>query len=449
MVNVRTIFISSRMDELAMERRSAHSAIIEARLTPILFEMEPQKNERAKIDALVDRADFFIGIYYNTLGYPSEFLNDLCPIEYELFRFLARFDLCDEPESWQLTEPAQREITASLADPSYVSDIRSRIRSEIAQREGALFDVISHRVLLFLRVLEPDNQISRKLAEFLEGLPRHEFCNQEIEPQEGVAEFVPEKRYVPAHLSLFEAVYEILQKRKTSGDLTPLQSGAGFYMECRISGEDRPGLLYRLLEACLDQACNIKSLLMSKESYSMPAQGAADIRIFLEPFVTQWSERQTVRNLQSALRLRLRNYSVAADLVMEWRDLAEESPKVPDLRIFYEISTADVPGIIMAVTRLVSHIGGSIEFAYFGRKGVAAESQFFKLIIGIEPVGLPSPIAEEDGRKTLEYELGSVMGIGVVTRVTRSSVEKSLRAPRSISKKRQAGVVSSATVTSG
>ncbi len=88
-IPIATAFISSRMEELAIERKAAFNATYESNITPLLFEIEPpDKGLKAPLDSLVDRADLFVGIYYKSTGIAHDELFHMTPIEYELWRFL-------------------------------------------------------------------------------------------------------------------------------------------------------------------------------------------------------------------------------------------------------------------------------------------------------------------------------------------------------------------------
>lgn len=60
-VLARTVFISSRMEELVDERRAVYAATRDAGFAPTIFEIEPISIARDTIDAIVDRADLFVG----------------------------------------------------------------------------------------------------------------------------------------------------------------------------------------------------------------------------------------------------------------------------------------------------------------------------------------------------------------------------------------------------
>lgn len=85
------IFVSSRMEELRMERKIAIDNIHFAGHTPLYIETEPMvKDQKAKIvmDSLVHSADALVSIHYLSEGRKEPILNNLTPIEYELKEFL-------------------------------------------------------------------------------------------------------------------------------------------------------------------------------------------------------------------------------------------------------------------------------------------------------------------------------------------------------------------------
>ena len=85
---MKSVFISSRMNELAMERRIAFRTCNYFDLRPLMFETEPIKNVRDSINDMIDAAEIFIGIYYKTIGVRNYNLCNLTPIEYEISYFI-------------------------------------------------------------------------------------------------------------------------------------------------------------------------------------------------------------------------------------------------------------------------------------------------------------------------------------------------------------------------
>jgi len=84
------IFVSSRMEELVMERKTAIESLHFAGHTPLYIETEPMvKNKEAKqvMDSLIRSADALVSIYYLSEGRIESILNNLSPIYYEFEEF--------------------------------------------------------------------------------------------------------------------------------------------------------------------------------------------------------------------------------------------------------------------------------------------------------------------------------------------------------------------------
>ena len=87
------VFVSSRMDELARERKVAIDYLHAAGHTPLYIETEPLKRTkaaRARMDHLLEQADALVLIYYLSRGSSQSALDVRTPIqfEYETFRRL-------------------------------------------------------------------------------------------------------------------------------------------------------------------------------------------------------------------------------------------------------------------------------------------------------------------------------------------------------------------------
>lgn len=424
-LQVRTVFISSRMDELAMERHSAFSAIYEARLTPILFEMEPRTREREKIDALVDRADLFLGIYYQSMGRQNRQLCNLYPVEYELYRFLARFDICPAPESWALEAVDREWISKRMSDASYVEDLTKRLRSELRTESGRLYELMRSRVRLYLRVNRSDNLMTRSLVRFLDGMPKREFgAAEEMLPR--VIAFLKEPRYVSPSMELFSKVADSISRAFARRSIECLKHVCKSILFLRVSGRDQPGLIFVILDVLFSNALNIKAL--DTRRVNSPEE-KVEIFVAAEPFFQPVSA-STLRNL---VRFRLQDvaraavYDVACSEVGRDYDrspFAVREEDIPTSAFYFRILTFDVPGIIMSCARLVAHFEANIDFLHFegGPYGYPA------LTLAIQPLSESSRAASDDG-KTLQYELGSLLGVAKVFKISEEEARTSLVRP--------------------
>lgn len=415
-----TVFISSRMDELAMERRSAFAAVYEAGKIPILFETEPQENEIARIDALVDRADLFLGIYYETYGERSDGLCGLSPIAYELYRFIARFaTIGNNP----LSSTAKNEIRHNLEKKKYLKQLRNDLRVQLANRAGQLHEIFSERVRLFLRTHgSEEGMISRSLAAFLEDLPRIEFHTVELKPPVNLRPYAEKERYVAPHTDLFDKIFRRLLKSKTRTIVvsqSPRVPTPLFF--CTINGDDEAGLLYRALEVCFADGFNIKDLAIRKDNPRTPANGGIEVQIILELFHAQ-TDREAYSSRASSLRQGLeiktrRNVKIVELAREAFIGLREEAGMIPDLLFYYRVEAADVPGLLMTVTRLISHFGGSIEYVCYPHDySQAGQHVYVPVIIGVEPVAADVRFAGLEGQRCMEHELRAIVGVANVIR---------------------------------
>lgn len=87
------IFISSRMQEMAWERKVVVETIHFAGHTPLYFEREPRAEDvKAKLvmDELIERSDVLLQMYYLSLGVPQEHLGGQTPLWYEFNQFFKK-----------------------------------------------------------------------------------------------------------------------------------------------------------------------------------------------------------------------------------------------------------------------------------------------------------------------------------------------------------------------
>src|SRR5689334_3384345 len=85
-------FVSSRMREVYLERKTAIEVIHSAGHTPLYIETEPFVKDRDARDtmlSLLKDADGFVSIHYLSQGRPNdEWLDHLAPIQFELVEFM-------------------------------------------------------------------------------------------------------------------------------------------------------------------------------------------------------------------------------------------------------------------------------------------------------------------------------------------------------------------------
>ena len=137
-IAVQSVFISSRMEELAIERRAAFRAAYESNLVPLLFETEPAQTDlKGQLDNLVDKADLFVGVYYRSFGRAYSELYGMTPIEYELLRFLTLWRV--RYQHWNRARPRDgQEVPASGSKHATTA-------SETATKEAEVYGTRSER----------------------------------------------------------------------------------------------------------------------------------------------------------------------------------------------------------------------------------------------------------------------------------------------------------------
>lgn len=192
-----SVFISSRMEELTMERRAAFEAIYDCGLVPLMFETEPEDDPRVQINTLVDRADFFLGIYDATLGVPSHDLCGLEPIVYELYRFLERWKIARGKATRRVVRDLDAEFSPGPRTPQLEALIQGVRGSKYA-------DILKDRVLLVCRKSNGDKMVSSRLMEFSYELPR-----AIQKPCRGLTAKLPDGQqlYAPSHVDMYGVVF--------------------------------------------------------------------------------------------------------------------------------------------------------------------------------------------------------------------------------------------------
>ncbi len=267
------VFISSRMEELAFERRSVFDALYLSGFTPLAFETEPTgESEKDMIDSLVDSSHLFVGIYYETIGSPQRSLRGLEPISYELYRFLLQHShegVRELAEAGRHSE-SKAVLDSLVGSKKTIKELRARIS------RGALNDVFSGRVRLFQMTHSYDAPMSRRLTDFL--LPVHQaqalyedgdqrFLHSFQAAQEGVSGPVVAGakkcvRYLTARFQLFSLINRVIEEAETKGLKIPDPIHADNsddwpHFGWRVSGQDQPGVLFVVLDAIFRQRFNV------------------------------------------------------------------------------------------------------------------------------------------------------------------------------------------------
>jgi hypothetical protein len=124
------IFVSSRIRELYIERKTVIEAIHFAGHTPIYIETEPiVTDERARdtMIALLSDADAFLSLYYLSEGRRTPVLNGKTPIEFELDRFLDKRRELQNDAPILMFRRVPEDVNPSHAMVHYFEDIGKSI----------------------------------------------------------------------------------------------------------------------------------------------------------------------------------------------------------------------------------------------------------------------------------------------------------------------------------
>lgn len=435
------VFISSRMEELASERRSAFDAIYLYGLIPLAFETEPTgQSEKDMIDSLVDSSDIFVGIYYETIGKQQEMLNNLEPIVYEMYRFLFRHS------SNRIKELAVR---------NKVFDVKSKLDWLLSNQEsiealrksisgGELNDVLAGRVRIFQMTHNYDAPMSRDLATFLipfhqaavsNSHKQHRFissfqaCKEEVSgPVVPGAENC--ERYLTARFQLFSLINDMLEVAEANGFEPPNRDeydrDGTRYFGWRVSSKDNPGILFIVLRAIFSQRFNASMVCSGDPPVNECAGGQIVVDVIARPFLNSACDESSLLRRTNAITDELqgkldgdcsiKGYSVSdwdSHRVSEYRNVEHED----DRRFYYIVETADVPGQVLGIAQRVLFYQANINLLFFdsrsdyllrtaGRKGDMAT-----MLLAVSPSSCDSLFQKPMHRARFITEIRQGLGV--------------------------------------
>lgn len=293
-LTVKKVFISSRMEELATERKSAYETIVKMGLVPLMFEATPaSKDDLAKIDRLIDASDLFLGVYSQTLG-PKLPGKDLAPIEYELYRFLVMHEFKDQLRSGACKESDKHRIVDGVLDGAGgVVGVIGRIRNEIrlSQRGyenkiGRHSQIFSTRVRLFHHVhaTQPDGgMLTHGLAAFLKPFRCIPFssCPAADNMGSGATSFLP--RHVALQKAIDNHMREGMKARSAPALVSPPQlriaPDPSWEVKVAMRVPDFPGHLLWALDVLFDLNLNIRALSTAPATKDGGNQGARETKV--------------------------------------------------------------------------------------------------------------------------------------------------------------------------
>ncbi len=434
---MRTVFLSSRIDELAIERRAAFEAVYSAGLVPILYETEPLEDVKNKIDALVDRADLFLGLYSHTIGESSTSLAELYPIEYELLRFLAAFDLGFRTSTSNSLHLAhnRRRLDRQMDDKGYHKRLTEKVRKACADKDGELWDVVRIRVRLYLKVAKGDWPVSSALRDFLEGLPRTPFATEVRNSPDIIPSELRVTSYVPPHGALFREILRDLEHglHAPAGELRIGEEVNAPKVLLEVCGGDDPGVIHAALKESFEEWVNVCSIRIFEEP-----GGRFRTRFVGRPFTGANSQLDSpeamAERLERSLRARLpAGHSVKAELQVAEPQGGENAVQPSPAFTYLLLEGANVPGLFMHVSALITSHGGSVRYVGFDSLGARArdpalgEERHPSSLIGVVPVlqrgsgpagaESASALPDRSARAALVYQLKSLVGITMAKEV--------------------------------
>ena len=365
------------MEELAIERRAAFRAIQESSShSPLLFEVEPSAPSlREELDALVDRSSLFCGLYYATFGTP--YLTELfgmTPIEYEFFRFVVRFDFLEKSGS-------KHEVHRTLA---HAMDDRLKQLGESwdAKQEyleqSRIIEIIRERVRIFLR--EGASEFSRvnSLARFVDVFRRIDGPSPDKKsrvvwrfgPRE-VPDPIDEKappQYLDPWFELYVRMRHQLSRAWGKVDLDWYRrrkqpEKITFVAE----GLNAPGILYRLLGVFFTFGFNIEALKVELHKERRKPETATVYVTVTQYYAAPENLHDVVQKVLERLVRQLRGVPAWTISRRKGRrfdsklDVRRNDPKW----VVLKIDLANVPGMFMAIARMIATLGGDVRRASY------------------------------------------------------------------------------------
>jgi hypothetical protein len=456
-LKVSTVFISSRIDELAVERRAVFEAINQVGLVPILYEIEPRQDTVTRINTLIDRADFFVGLYSHTIGEKNRDLLEYYPIEYELIRFLAAFDRNVKGQLFRTRR--MEDFNRALEDKAYTDKLLPRLRKELMAGEGNLFNLFRQRVCLFEKDADGDWPVSVRLTKFLEGLERIPFKTEQRRLSEGAASLIPEElrleMFVPPHATLFELVVRELGRRLyVPGNASPssairLKSAApvGPRVVVDVEGPDTAGRLHAVLDTCFQHWINVSAISIFDHGAQRKGQSSSVMTrvrgvLFSDQPDSNASDDADRSGLQQSIERALptghkvdvrMNEFPPTDLSDDWRPVGPRTGST-----FLRIDAANVPGLMVQVSALILSYECSISYVDFDLEREHASSGNPRVSNGKAYLGFSSiqsrRTAGELPRHSLEqliYQLRAVIGVRAVSELAIEQLKREIGPPPS------------------
>lgn len=470
----KTVFISSRTEELANERRAAYEAVAAAGLYPLIFDaslnrlrdidipmrrssLEGERRRatdrilRDQVDALIGQSDLFVGIYYRTIGPPQEVVGQSAWLQYELIRFLTRhivtkehltsseiiprdqYHLLTRKELENVKGDVEKETSAWMRAGGHrrhrevlYSALKGKVDSPL--RTVAL-DIARDRIFLFTRQENRDWIWDGDLQTLLDP-----FIKVSVVPFQSHLEKAkaPETDYcfIPADAQLFRSLHE--QCKRFSDDQVARESSQApeplisFHLSDTKFTHDQyymlnqPGVLSQVLRSCFQAGLDVQLLLVQhpRDCDKPPIRGWA------KPYRTPVHDGQRTDyheklrdSFKGLLDLPFEIGSVARPTGSESKVIRREEHRKGEWSYAYKVRFVDVPGSLWSIVSLITAYHGNISYFTYDADWDSRED-FTK--VGFEPhnriVEIQFGIKSEEGHefsrriKMFEYQLKCMSG---------------------------------------
>ncbi|MFK7743347.1 MAG: hypothetical protein AB8H80_23730 [Planctomycetota bacterium] len=301
MSRLRTIFISTRTDECALERRAAYEAAVSQGLVPFTYDASihrlstltvpqvappssgevRQTKRRATWDhiaTLIDQSDYFVGVYDRTLGAPDRPANNMPWLRFELLRFLAvQLQQAQQLRAYGMRTPNEALRQADRFEQALRDQL---VRPQPNEACNALHDILANRMFLYQRLENDGDDDSYEERAESDGRPRSEpplaalldpfwqfvrgFKDQVQRLQANTpgqaSELLPVRA---AHALLFRKLSEGLRDLHYDPSAAKSEQTRPRILEFELSGgglSKRPGGLYVFLRTLFQRGLGVQSL---------------------------------------------------------------------------------------------------------------------------------------------------------------------------------------------
>lgn len=251
------VFISSRIEELRHERDTAYAACFERGFLPLMFEVEPIEDLKLTIDQMVDNADYFLGIYFHTVGSPHFNLMSLTPIEYELCRFIRmRCQLFKKQTCNKRIEcyaVLRRLLTGHYSLDKRSPNVCGQENDNITKCKEAV-NSVTDRIVIYHKYPFDEKSLSPELLAFGIGLQRLHIGHLDFHTRWDLAKLIHEdKRLKPE---------DEKKSPEPQEDDDYCSIDMGKLASIQYEGKDQPGQIAQLTLFALGLSLNVERLLL-------------------------------------------------------------------------------------------------------------------------------------------------------------------------------------------